>query len=186
MSQFTENIKKDLLCALEELYAVSKAEKGSILVVGCSTSEVIGQKIGSAGSLETAQALVECVNTFCKQKGLYLAAQCCEHLNRAIVIEKAAMKEYGLTRVNAVPQIHAGGSFGTATYAALDEPVLVSSVTADLGIDIGDTLIGMHIRPVAVPVRVSVKKIGEANLVLVRSRCPFVGGERAVYNPELN
>ena len=186
MANFLDSVKDDIKTALCELYEAAKVDEGGILVVGCSTSEIIGKKIGSAGSPEVAAALVECSNTFCKEKGIYLAAQCCEHLNRAIVIEKEAMKRYGLTRVNAVPQIHAGGSFGTAAYAAFREPVVVSSVVADMGIDIGDTLIGMHIRPVAVPVRVSVKRIGEANLVLVRSRCPFVGGERAVYNPELN
>ncbi len=185
MTEFLENVKKDLSSALTELQEAAKVEKGGILVVGCSTSEVNGDRIGSAGSPDTAKAIFEACRDFCEKEGLYLAVQCCEHLNRSIVIEKAAMKEYGLTRVNAVPQIHAGGSLGTVTYEGMKEPVLVSSVVADMGIDIGDTLIGMHIRPVVVPVRTSVKKIGFANLVLARSRCPYVGGERAVYDKTL-
>lgn len=185
MNDFICSVKNDLASALEELYAVSKPEEGGILVLGCSTSEINGKKIGSSGSLETAQAVFEAADEFCKAHGLYLAVQCCEHLNRSIVIEKAAMKKYGFTRVNAVPQIHAGGSLGTVTYQNMSEPVLVSNILADIGADIGDTLIGMHMRPVAVPVRTSVKKIGEANLVLARSRCPYVGGERAVYDPLL-
>ena len=185
MTEFLENVKKGLAVALGELQSVAKVEKGGILVVGCSTSEGNGDRIGSAGSPETAKAIFEACRDFCADNGLYLAVQCCEHLNRSIVIEKEAMKEYRLTRVNAVPQIHAGGSLGTVTYEGMKEPVLVSGVCADIGIDIGDTLIGVHIRPVVVPVRASVKKIGFANLVLARSRCPYVGGERAVYDKAL-
>ena len=185
MTEFLENVKKGLAVALGELQSVAKVEKGGILVVGCSTSEVNGDRIGSAGRPETAKAIFEACRDFCADNGLYLAVQCCEHLNRSIVIEKEAMKEYRLTRVNAIPQIHAGGSLGTVTYEGMKEPVLVSGVCADKGIDIGDTLIGMHIRPVVVPVRASVKKIGFANLVLARSRCPYVGGERAVYDKAL-
>ncbi len=185
MSEMCEEIKKELNTALCELYAAAKPEEGDILVVGCSTSEVIGQKIGTSGSTETANAIFETVSAFCREKKMYLAAQCCEHLNRSLVVEKECAKRYGLTRVNAVPQIHAGGAFGTAAYAGMTEPYLVESVSAVMGIDIGSTLIGMHIRPVCVPVRVSVKKIGEAPLTLARSRCKYVGGERAVYNPEL-
>lgn len=181
----TEQIKKDLATALTELYEAAHPEEGSILVVGCSTSEVIGSKIGTNGSEETAKAIFEAVSEFCKEKKLYLAAQCCEHLNRSLVVEKECAKLYGFTRVNAVPHTRAGGAFGTAVYGGMKEPWLVESVVADIGIDIGNTLIGMHIRPVCVPVRVSVKKIGEAPLVLARSRCKYVGGERAHYNPDL-
>lgn len=178
-------IKKDLTTALQELYAVAKPEENGILVVGCSTSEVIGKKIGTGGSEETAKAIWEAVSDFCKSKKLFLAAQCCEHLNRSLVVEKECAKMYGLTRVNAVPHAHAGGAFGTAVYNGMSQPYLVESVVADIGIDIGNTLIGMHIRPVCVPVRVSIKNIGEAPLTLARSRCKYVGGERAHYNPEL-
>ncbi|MBR3995942.1 MAG: TIGR01440 family protein [Clostridia bacterium] len=181
----TEQIKKDLTTALEELYEVSHPEENGILVVGCSTSEVIGEKIGTSGSEETANAIFQAVSDFCKRKNIFLAAQCCEHLNRAIVVEKECAKMYGLTRVNAVPHIKAGGAFGTAVYNGMNDPYLVENVVADMGIDIGNTLIGMHIRPVCVPVRVSIKKIGNAHLTLARSRCKYVGGERAHYNSDL-
>lgn len=180
-----KQIKSELVTALEELYAVAHPEKGGILVVGCSTSEVIGKKIGTCGSEEAAKAIYETVAEFCSKKELFLAAQCCEHLNRSLVVEKECAKAYGLTRVNAVPHAHAGGAFGTAAYAGMKEPYLVENVCADIGIDIGDTLIGMHIKAVCVPVRVSVKNIGEAHLTLARSRCKYVGGERAIYNAEL-
>ncbi len=180
-----EHIQRDLRSALEELLAVSKVEEGGLLAAGCSTSEVIGKKIGTAGSTEAAKVIYDTLALFCREKNIFLAAQCCEHLNRSLVIEKKAMKKYGLTRVNAVPHALAGGAFATAAYEGMEEPVLVESISADFGIDIGNTLIGMHLRPVAVPVRVSVKLIGEASLVLARSRCKSVGGERAQYNSEL-
>ena len=181
----TEQIKKELICALSELYEAAHPAENSILVLGCSTSEVIGQRIGTSESEQTAKAIFEAVSSFCREKKLFLAAQCCEHLNRSLVVEKECAKMYGLTRVNAVPHIKAGGAFGTAVYNGMNEPYLVESVVADMGIDIGNTLIGMHIRPVCVPVRVSVKKIGEAHLTLARSRCKYVGGERAHYDPHL-
>ena len=180
-----ETIRKDLGAALEELYAASRVEEGGILVIGCSTSEVLGKKIGTAGSEDAARAIWETASGFCAERGLFLAAQCCEHLNRSLVVEKALMKSRGLRRVNAIPRREAGGAFATAAYAGMKEPVLVESVVADIGLDIGGTLIGMHLRPVVVPVRVSVSRIGEAALILARSRCPYVGGERARYDPDL-
>lgn len=180
-----EGIERDLRTALEELYEATRADEDAVLVVGCSTSEVVGKKIGTAGSPEAARLLFGVINRFCREKHILLAAQCCEHLNRALVVEKSAMKRFGLTRVNAVPQAHAGGAFATAAWAGMEEPVLVESVIADFGIDIGNTLIGMHIRPVVVPVRGSIRNIGEAPLVLARSRCKYIGGERAKYDGSL-
>jgi len=180
-----ETIREDLRTALRELCDAAQPDEGNLLVVGCSTSEVIGKKIGTSGSEEAAAAIFETISAFCAENGLALAAQCCEHLNRALVVEKSTLKQRGLTRVNAVPHRRAGGAFATAAYAGMKEPVLAESVTAELGLDIGSTLIGMHLRPVAVPVRVSVKKIGEAALVLARTRCKYVGGERARYDPDL-
>lgn len=182
-----KKIKEDLTKALQSLFEVAKLEKGDIFVVGCSTSEILGNRIGSSGSEDCAKAVFETVNAFCKTHGVFLAAQCCEHLNRAIVIEKEAYRFHRLdNRVNAVPQIHAGGSFATTAYKGFDDPVVVESIKADAGIDIGDTFIGMHLRPVAVPVRVGIFEIGCAHLTLVRTRRKYIGGERAVYNPELN
>ena len=182
-----ENIKKDLHSALEGLFEVAKLEEGDIFVVGCSTSEILGNKIGSSGSEDCAKVVFETINDFCTKHKVFLAAQCCEHLNRAIVIEKEAYKLHRLdNRVNAVPQIHAGGSFATTAYKGFSDPVVVEDIKADAGIDIGDTFIGMPLRTVAVPVRVAVSKIGCAHLTLARTRRKYVGGERAVYNTELN
>ncbi len=180
-------VKEDLLTALSALFEIAKLEEGDIFVVGCSTSEILGNKIGSSGSEECAKVVFDTINDFCKDKGVFLAAQCCEHLNRAIVIEKEAYKMHRLdNRVNAVPQIHAGGSFATSAYKGFSDPVVVENIKADAGIDIGDTFIGMHLRTVAVPVRVGVSQIGCAHLTLARTRRKYIGGERAVYNSDLN
>ncbi|MFU0832142.1 MAG: UPF0340 protein [Oscillospiraceae bacterium] len=178
-------IEKQARMAVTELLDIARLKSGDILVVGCSSSEICGKKIGSASSEETADAVFGAIYPVLKEKGIYLAAQCCEHLNRAIILEKAAAEKYGLPIVNAVPQPKAGGSFATAAYRAFEHPVAVESVQAQAGMDIGGTLIGMHLRPVAVPVRLNVKKIGEANLVCARTRPKYIGGERAHYNPEL-
>ena len=170
---------------LEELLAVAKLEKGDLLVVGCSSSEILGGTIGKASDLDAAKAVLDGILPLLREKGIWLAAQCCEHLNRALIVEQAAAKAYGLTRVNVVPQKKAGGSFATNAWAAFEAPCAVESVQAAAGIDIGDTLIGMHLRPVAVPVRTTVDTIGRAHVVYARTRFKFVGGERAVYDPDL-
>lgn len=177
-----EEIKKQLSTALDDLLAVANLHENDILVVGCSTSEVLGEKIGSYGSLDVAAKLYEAIAPKLAEKKIFLAAQCCEHLNRAIIIERAAAEKYGFEIVNAVPHAHAGGSFATTVYKMFKEPVTVERIKAHAGIDIGDTLIGMHLKAVAVPVRSSVKKIGEANLVMARTRPKYIGGERAKYN----
>ncbi|MBE5963223.1 MAG: TIGR01440 family protein [Lachnospiraceae bacterium] len=178
-------IRKQAGSAVLELLESANLKEKDILVVGCSTSEVTGHKIGTYSVLDVAKELVEGIYPALKERGIYLAAQCCEHLNRAIIIEQEAADYYGLEPVNVVPVPKAGGSFATATYAMLEHPVAVEEVRAQAGMDIGDTLIGMHLKKVAVPVRLSIKKIGEANLVCARTRPKFIGGERAHYNTEL-
>lgn len=178
-------IKEAAQAALTELLAAAKLRQGEIVVVGCSSSEILGSRIGSVGSLEAAEAVYQGFAPVLAERGLYLAAQCCEHLNRALVVERAAAERYGLDEVNAVPQMHAGGSFATVAYGRMQEPVLVERVRAAAGLDIGGTLIGMHLKEVAVPVRVSIDKIGEATLVLARTRPKYVGGIRAAYNEAL-
>lgn len=168
--------------AVTELLERARLEPGDIFVVGCSSSEVGGHRIGSDSSPEVAQAILDGIYPVLREKGIYLAAQCCEHLNRAIVLEKEAARAYGLAPVNVVPQPKAGGSFATAAYKAFSHPVMVEHVKAAAGIDIGGTLIGMHLREVAVPTRLSVKQIGEANIICARTRPKFIGGERAHYN----
>ncbi len=171
--------------AARELIAAAKPENGDIFVIGCSSSEICGKKIGSFSNLDAAKAVFEGVYPLIKKNGLYLAAQCCEHLNRSLIVEKECAVKYGLTVVNVVPHPHAGGAFATIVYGAMEHPAAVEEVPGTLGMDIGSTLIGMHIIPVCVPVRVSVNKIGEANLVLCRRRPKFVGGERAIYDKDL-
>ncbi len=168
--------------AVTELLERARLEPGDIFVVGCSSSEVGGHRIGSDSSPEVAQAILDGIYPVLKEKGIYLAAQCCEHLNRAIVLEKEAARAYGLAPVNVVPQPKAGGSFATAAYKAFSHPVMVEHAKAAAGIDIGGTLIGMHLREVAVPTRLSIKQIGEANIICARTRPKFIGGQRAHYD----
>lgn len=174
-------IKKQTETILNELLEVSKLEKGDILVVGCSSSEIKGDTIGKGSDFNAAKEVFDVIYPILKEKGIYLAAQCCEHLNRAIIIEKEAALKYNFEIVNVVPQIKAGGSFATSAYEGFENPVAVEEIKAHAGIDIGDTLIGMHLKKVAVPVRVSLNKIGQANVVCARTRPKFIGGIRAKY-----
>ena len=164
-----------------ELIDVAELKAGNILVVGCSTSEIIGERIGGASVPEVANAVFKGIFEAAKEKSVFLAAQCCEHLNRAIIIESECAERYGIEPVCVRPVPKAGGSFATAAYASFKEPVAVEHIRAHAGIDIGDTLIGMHLREVAVPVRLSVNKLGEANLMFARTRPKYVGGPRAQY-----
>lgn len=180
-----EKIKGEAYAAAKEILSAAKLEKGSLFVVGCSSSEAGGSLIGSDSSPEIADAIFNGIYSAVSEKGVYLAAQCCEHLNRALILEKEAAKKYGYELVNVVPQPKAGGSFATAAWKHFKEPAAVEHIKADAGMDIGDTLIGMHLKDVAVPVRISTKKIGEAHVVCARTRAKFIGGERAVYNEAL-
>ena len=171
--------------ATEELVAAAKLKAGDLFVVGCSSSEITGSKIGTDSKPETADEVFRGIYEVLKAKGIYLAAQCCEHLNRALVVEGDYAEKHGIETVNAVPQPKAGGSFGTAAYEGFDRPVLVETVQASAGLDIGGTLIGMHLKRVAVPVRLSLDRIGNAILLAARTRPKFVGGSRAVYDENL-
>ncbi len=178
---FLEQICAEAELAVRELLAAAKLKAGDIFVVGCSTSEVTGHTIGKASIPEAAEALLAGILPVLRENGVYIAAQCCEHLNRAIILEGACAEKYGLDPVSVRPAPKAGGSFATAVWNALEAPVAVESVHAHAGIDIGGTLIGMHLRAVAVPVRLSVSKIGEANILCARTRPKYIGGPRAIY-----
>lgn len=180
-----EQIKAQVETAVSELFSVAHLSQGDLLVVGCSSSEIVGGVIGHDSAPEAAEGVWEALSEALSPRGIYLAAQCCEHLNRSLIVEREYAEAHGLTRVNVVPHAHAGGAFATCVYRNLQSPCAVAGVQAQAGIDIGDTLIGMHLAPVAVPVRVSIRKIGQANLVLARTRLPFVGGERAQYDRDL-
>lgn len=172
---------QDLSCLLSDLTAQSDLQEGDILVVGCSTSEVIGEKIGTAGTEEVAEMIFETLNQFQKQTGVELAFQCCEHLNRALVIEKKLAKTKGFEEVSVIPVRKAGGAMATYAYQHMNNPTVVEFIKADAGIDIGDTFIGMHLKHVAVPLRSQVKQIGSAHVTMAKTRPKLIGGVRAVY-----
>lgn len=166
---------------IEEFLSVVPMKAGEILVVGCSSSEIVGETIGKGSDFNAANAVFEGIVSILNEKGIFLAAQCCEHLNRALVVERECAEKYGLEVVCVVPKAKAGGSFATTAYENFNAPVVVDSIKAHAGIDIGDTLIGMHLRAVAVPVRLSVKALGEANVTFARTRPKYIGGPRACY-----
>lgn len=176
-------IKEQCIAAAEELVEAAGLKKGQIIVVGCSTSEVCGSRIGTDSRPEAAAEIVDGILSVLKDKGIYLAAQCCEHLNRAVIVERGAVPF--AEPVNVIPQPKAGGSFAAALYERLEDPVALEEIRADAGLDIGGTLIGMHLKRVAVPLRLSVKQIGEAPLLAARTRPKYIGGSRAQYDEKL-
>ncbi|MBM7566548.1 uncharacterized protein (TIGR01440 family) [Paenibacillus sacheonensis] len=174
-------LTSDVETAVRELAEAGNLRQGQLLVVGVSTSEVLGQRIGTSGTLETAEAIYAGIEAVRRELGFYPVFQCCEHLNRALVIEREAAERYGLELVSAVPVRKAGGSMAAYAFRALPDACLVETVQAHAGIDIGDTFIGMHLKRVAVPVRPSVRSIGSAHLTMAFTRPKLIGGERAVY-----
>lgn len=180
-----EEITAQARIAAEEIIGQARLKAGDIFVVGCSSSTVCGKSFGSASSMDIAQAVFDGIYPVLKNNGIYLAAQCCEHLNRAIITERAAAEKQNSEIVNVVPQPKAGGSFATITYCTMSDPVAVEHIKADAGIDIGGVLIGMHLKEVAVPLTLSIRKIGEANVTSARTRAKFIGGERAQYDDSM-
>jgi uncharacterized protein (TIGR01440 family) len=173
--------EQQLQTILDEFVAQVSLSDKKILVVGCSTSEVIGEKIGTAGTFDVAEMIFSQLQRIHNETGVQLAFQCCEHLNRALVVERSTLEEKGLDEVSVVPARTAGGAMATYAYEQFRDPVMVEFIKADAGIDIGDTLIGMHIKHVAVPVRTSVKTVGGAHVTLAKTRPKLIGGARAVY-----
>ncbi len=178
---FLNKVTDEAARAARELLDAAALKAGDILVVGCSTSEVAGHSIGKASIPAVAEALLAGLLPIVRERGVYLAAQCCEHLNRALVMERACAEKYNLDEVAVRPAPKAGGSFATAVYQQLEAPVAVENIRAHAGLDIGGTLIGMHLRAVAVPVRLTLTRIGEASILCARTRPKYVGGPRAVY-----
>lgn len=180
-----DNIRQQAHAAAEEIAA--KMHLGELLVVGCSSSEVLGERIGTHSSEEAAHAIWAGISDAANEHGILLAAQCCEHLNRALIVERETAERFGLEPVNVVPQPKAGGSFATAAYHAFGSPVAVESLRkqAAAGLDIGATLIGMHLREVAVPLRLENNRVGQAIVIAARTRPKFIGGARAVYDERL-
>jgi uncharacterized protein (TIGR01440 family) len=181
-------IEQESRLAAMEICEASGIKRGEIFVVGCSSSEVLGDRIGTATNVGVAEAIYNGIAPVLEEKGIYLAGQCCEHLNRALVIEEKALERYGFEQVNAIPQPnHAGGAFATVCYQRMENPVLTESIRmqATAGIDIGGTMIGMHIHPTVVPLRISLRKIGEAGIICARRRPRYIGGARTVYDERL-
>ena len=176
-----EEIRLTLRQAVDALADAGHIQPGGLIVLGCSTSEVAGARIGKGSVPELGEVIARAMLDACRAHGLEAAFQCCEHLNRAIVMEQRVLKDLRLTQVRAIPQPKAGGSVPAAAWKLLEQPALAMAVQADAAIDIGDTLVGMHIRPVAVPLRLDVNHVGHANLVMAYSRLPYIGGSRAVY-----
>lgn len=176
-----DKIKEESALAAKELVCAAGLKSGMTVVIGCSTSEVCGSRIGSASVPEAAEAIFMGLYEVFNPLGINMAAQCCEHLNRALIVERACAEQYGLEPVCVVPKPKAGGSFATATWQGAADPVAVEHLRAHAGMDIGGTLIGMNLRDVAVPVRLSLDHIGEAILLCARTRPKFIGGERAQY-----
>lgn len=176
-----EEITQQAQLVLTDLLAQAKLKKGDLLVIGCSSSEMVGQRIGKGSSLEAAQAAFAGIYPLLQGKGIHLAVQCCEHLNRALILEEEVACQRGYEIVNVMPQPHAGGSFAVTAWQNFQHPVAVERIHAEAGIDIGGTLIGMHLKAVAVPVRTECSHIGQAMVLCARTRPKFIGGPRAVY-----
>lgn len=174
-------VKEQLTTALKELQEAAKLREGELLVIGTSTSEVQGSRIGQAGTIETAEILWEAFDDFQQGTGVHLAFQGCEHINRAVTLERETAERYHLEPVNVIPVPEAGGSMSAYAFTQMKDPVLVEGISAHAGIDIGDTFIGMHLKQVAVPVRTSIKEIGEAHVTFARTRPKLIGGVRAKY-----
>lgn len=177
LSEITSSLHR----ALSELLSISELKSKDILVVGCSTSEILGKKIGSASNLEIAKAVMDGIKPLVRKFDLYLAVQCCEHLNRSLVVEGECAEKYQLEIVTVLPHLKAGGALAVTAYGEFEDPRVVEGIRGHAGIDIGDTMIGMHLKHVVVPVRSEIKKIGAANLVMARTRPKLIGGERAQY-----
>ncbi|CEG29193.1 TIGR01440 family protein [Bacillus sp. B-jedd] len=186
MQQHIDKWETEFSEVLDKFIETAELKPGMLMVVGCSTSEVAGERIGTAGTTEVAEMLFRQLDRLRRRTGVALAFQCCEHLNRALVIGRKDAEERKLDEVSVIPVRNAGGAMASYAFEKMPEAVVVESLKADAGIDIGDTLIGMHLKPVAVPVRVGRRTVGHANVVLAKTRPKLIGGSRAVYerNPE--
>lgn len=176
-----EKVKIQAMNVVTDLLEQSKMRSGSLLVIGCSSSEIVGKQIGKGSSIEAAQAVFSGIYPILQKHGIHLAVQCCEHLNRALILEREVAEQRGYEIVNVKPQPHAGGSFAVTAWEAFHDPVAVEAISAEAGIDIGGTLIGMHLKRVAVPVRTQEKMIGNAIVLCARTRPKYIGGPRAIY-----
>lgn len=183
-----KKIQEQSKTAVQEIIKEARLKKGDIFVIGCSSSEILGDQIGTATNLDSAGAVYDGIIPVLRENGIFPAIQCCEHLNRALVVDRSILDKYDFEQVNAIPQPnHAGGALATVAYERFEDPILVETIKgkADAGIDIGGTMIGMHMHSVVVPMRISLRKIGEAPIICARHRPKYVGGQRAIYDENL-
>jgi uncharacterized protein (TIGR01440 family) len=178
---FTQQIAQETTQVIQELLNLAPLKQNQILVLGVSTSEILGERIGSFGSEEVAFAVFQAVKKAQQIHGFHLAFQCCEHLNRALVVEQETVKQFSLDEVTVIPAPKAGGAMAATAFKRLAQPAIVEYIKADAGIDIGDTFIGMHLKHVAVPLRTKQKKVGEAHVTMAKTRPKLIGGARAIY-----
>ncbi|MDF2607332.1 MAG: hypothetical protein K0S34_1527 [Bacillales bacterium] len=176
-----ETIHEEWKLLLREFSNEVLLDESKVLIIGCSTSEVLGHKIGTNSTLDAAKVIYKELRSFQKKLNFHLAVQCCEHLNRALVVEREFAINKNLEIVNAIPSPKAGGAFATVVYHNMRDPVLVESIRADVGIDIGDTLIGMHIKNVAIPIRLSINSLGHSHVNFATTRPKYIGGSRTQY-----
>lgn len=179
-----QNWQSELNSILTEFSGKANLKKGKLFVIGCSTSEVAGSRIGTAGTEAIAEMIFTELKKFGENTGVSFAFQCCEHLNRALVVEREVAEAKGLEEVSVIPVNSAGGAMATYAFGHFTDPVVVEHLKADAGIDIGDTFIGMHLKHVAVPVRTEKKTVGSAHVTLAVTRPKLIGGKRAVYEHE--
>ncbi|SFB26406.1 TIGR01440 family protein [Lentibacillus halodurans] len=177
-------VKQDMEAMTSEWLASGHLSSGDLFVVGCSTSEVAGEQIGTSGSEKMAAVIFDAFSSLRMKTGVEIAFQCCEHLNRALIVENETMQRYQLEEVSAIPVPRAGGSMASFAYKKMQRPVVVEVIRADSGMDIGETMIGMHLKPVAVPLRFKQRMIGNARVTAARTRPKLIGGKRAIYDHE--
>ena len=173
------NMEKDLAQITLELLEVAKLNYNDAIVIGGSTSEILGERIGSSTNEEVAYRVISTIVPILKENHIYPVIQACEHINRSLVVEREYANAHNLDYVNVVPNLSAGGGFATVAMVILEDPVVVERVGVEAGIDIGDVFVGMHIKGVGVVVRSDIKKIGQANLSMIRTRLKFIGGNRS-------
>lgn len=182
MNELVEQVKKDVENIVSEWLETDYLKEDELFIIGCSTSEVAGKKIGTSGSEEIAAVIFTALERLSEVKGVHLAFQCCEHLNRAIVLGSSVQEELKLDAVSVTPVPSAGGSMASYAYKHVHDAVVVEEVSAHAGIDIGDTMIGMHLKRVAVPLRFIQNKVGNAHVTAARTRPKLIGGARAQYS----
>ncbi|WP_445661524.1 TIGR01440 family protein [Bacillus sp. FSL K6-3431] len=179
-----EKWREEMQAIVRECSEQLRIKSNGVLVIGCSTSEVAGEKIGTSGTMEVATIIFEELKKYADKEQIHLAFQCCEHLNRALVIERSVADEKDWEEVSVIPSRNAGGAMATYAFSQFLEPVVIEHIQADAGIDIGDTFIGMHIKRVAVPIRINQKVLGNAHITIAMTRPKLIGGARAIYEKE--